>query len=242
MKTRVPGARPILAGFLAGVAFSGGVLGLRSVLADGIPTKNPLYYAGTLMQGGQPVNAPHQLTVNLWNSAKPQTGEVALCSTNASSTPVIAGRFRLALDPSCKAAVNANSDAYVEVVVDGATSFGRAKIGAVPYAVEADHAVGATTAVTAASATAVTGSVSSTMFRVSSSCSTPMGTPHATDCACNAGEVAVAGGGWCGSSGDLIESANIFQSSTSRNLSAWRVQCSAGAPQNFYALCMKASP
>jgi hypothetical protein len=242
MKTRVPGARPIFVAFLAGVASSGAVWGLRSVLADGIPTRNPLYYAGTLTESGQAVNAPRQVTVNLWNSAKPEVGEVALCSTSVPSTPFVGGRFRIALDPGCKAAIDANPDAFVEVVVDGTTSFGRSKIGAVPYAVEANHAVSATNAATAASATAVTGSLSSTMFRVSSSCAAVMGNPHAVDCACSAGEIAVSGGGWCGSSGDLIESANVFQSSTSRDVSSWRVQCSAGGPQNYYALCMKASP
>jgi hypothetical protein len=54
MKTRVRGARPIFVGFLAGLVFSGAALGLRSVLADGIPAKNPLYYAGTLTESGQP--------------------------------------------------------------------------------------------------------------------------------------------------------------------------------------------
>jgi hypothetical protein len=143
------GLRPILAGVLAGVASSGAIWGLRSVFADGIPSTNPLYYSGTLTENGQLVNAPRQLTVNLWSNAAAQTGEVALCSTNVSSTPVLDGRFRVALDGSCKAAINAHPDAWVEVVVGGTTSLGRSKIGAVPYAVEADHAVNATHAASA---------------------------------------------------------------------------------------------
>jgi hypothetical protein len=155
MKPRL--VRPVLAGILAGIACSGvAVWGLRAVFADGIPTTNPLSYSGTLTEGGQLVNAPRQLTVNLWSNGSPQTGEVALCSTNVASTPVINGRFRVALDASCKSEINAHPDAYVEVVVGGTTSVGRAKIGAVPYAVEADHAVRATQAAGAASF-AVTG-------------------------------------------------------------------------------------
>jgi hypothetical protein len=59
------------------------------------------------------------------------------------------GRFRIPLAASCKPAINANPNAYVEVI-DGANSLGRAPIGAVPYAVEADHAVNATNAASAA--------------------------------------------------------------------------------------------
>ncbi len=71
--------------------------------------------------------------------------------TTVASTPVINGRFRIALDGSCKPAINANPDVYVELL-DGTTSLGRSKIGAVPYAVEADHAVSAANAAFAADA------------------------------------------------------------------------------------------
>jgi hypothetical protein len=116
--------------------------GLKSVLADGIPATNPLYYAGTLTEGGTPVNGPRDITVNLWSA---QTGGTMLCQTLATGQTmanVTNGRFRIALDPSCKTAINQNSGTWVEVI-DSATSLGRAPIGAVPYAVEADRASGA---------------------------------------------------------------------------------------------------
>jgi hypothetical protein len=84
-------------------------------------------------------------------------GEIALCSTDAVSTPVLDGHFRVALDASCPTAVSANPDAFVEVVVDGTTSLGRSKLGAVPFAVETKHAVTATSAATATAALAAVG-------------------------------------------------------------------------------------
>lgn len=115
-------------------------------LADGIPSPNPLYYAGTLTENGALANGSHSITINLWLNPAPTTGETNLCATNVAGAPVVNGRFRIALASSCKAAINANPNTYVEVV-DNGTSLGRASIGAVPYAVEADHAVNATNAV-----------------------------------------------------------------------------------------------
>jgi hypothetical protein len=126
------------AGALAGV-------GMKA-LADGIPSPNPLYYAGTLTLDGNLVSDPaRSMKATLWTNPTPTVGETALCVTSV-TTPVLDGRFRIALDPSCKGAINANPNVYVEVV-DNAVSLGRAKVGAVPFAVEADHAVSATNAV-----------------------------------------------------------------------------------------------
>jgi hypothetical protein len=130
----------------AGVAVG---FGLRSVLAQGIPDVNPLYYAGTLTESNQLVTGTRAITINLWQDGT--TGVTPLCQTVASMATVVSGRFRVALAGPCKAALGANPSAWVEVV-DGATSLGRAKIGAVPYAVEADHAVSATSAVNATNA------------------------------------------------------------------------------------------
>ncbi len=144
MKTRTAfvAATLVCAGSLAGFE-------LKSVLAAGIPTNNPLYYSGTLTEAGQPVNATRAITVNLWLNPSPVVGETALCVTNVASMPVVSGRFRIALDSNCVAAIHANPDAYVEVI-DSGTTLGRMKIGAVPYAAEADHAVNATNATNAA--------------------------------------------------------------------------------------------
>jgi hypothetical protein len=223
-----------------GLATGGGLLGfeLKSVLADGIPTENPLYYSGTLTENGQLVDGQRTIGVNVFAD---QAATTPICPSFAAPVSVTSGRFRVALDSSCKAAINKNNNAWVEVL-DGAVTLGRAKIGAVPYAVEADHAINATNAATAAGAATVTKSLSSAMFRVSASCSATIGNnPHLIDCMCNAGEIAVTGGGFCGSSGNLVESAHIFRgSNAARDLSGWRVQCSAGPPENYYVLCVAA--
>jgi hypothetical protein len=128
-------------------------LGLKTVFADGIPALMPLYYSGTLTEGGQLVTGTRAMTVNLWSDGT--IGGSPLCTTVASTANVVSGRFRMALASSCKAIVNQKSNVYVEVI-DGATSLGRSPIGAVPYAVEADHAVNADNATNAANATNAT--------------------------------------------------------------------------------------
>jgi hypothetical protein len=152
---------------LAALALAGALgFGLKSVLADGIPSPNPLYYSGTLTEGGTLVNGTRSITVYLWPDGT--TMGTPLCQTVATTAPVTNGRFRIALATGCKAAINANPNAYVEVV-DGTTSLGRNPIGAVPYAVEADHAVNATNAVsatTAATANAAAGTLATTLSTI----------------------------------------------------------------------------
>jgi hypothetical protein len=123
--------------------------GLKTVLASGIPDTTPLYYSGTLTENGQLVNGQRAITVILWPDAT--TVGTPLCQTVASTTQVVSGRFRIALASPCKAVFNQYNNAWVEVV-EGATSLGRAKVGAVPYAIEADHATSATNATNAANA------------------------------------------------------------------------------------------
>lgn len=125
----------------AGLTLVGGFGGFAlKAFADGIPPINPLYYSGTLTEGGQLVTGTRAITINVWPDGT--TMGTPLCQTVASTANVISGRFRIALATACKTAINQNNGAYVEVI-DGATSLGRAPIGAVPYAVEADHAVSA---------------------------------------------------------------------------------------------------
>jgi hypothetical protein len=151
----------------------GAVLGYAfHVRADGIPDSNPLYYTGTLTESGQLVSGQRAITVNVWSDGT--TPGAPLCQTVASTAQVVGGRFRIALSSSCKDAVNKDNNAWVEVI-DGATSLGRAKIGAVPYAVEADHAVSATTATNATNAlTTVGGSEINAMDSFGQNCLTGM--------------------------------------------------------------------
>jgi hypothetical protein len=138
-------AKALIALGLVGAGTAVG-FGIKSVLAQGIPDVNPFYYSGTLTENGQLVTGTRAITVNLWQDGT--TAVTPLCQTVASTALVQGGRFRVALAGTCKAALSANRNAWVEVV-DGATSLGRAKIGAVPYALEADHASNATSAANA---------------------------------------------------------------------------------------------
>jgi hypothetical protein len=225
-------------------------LGTRA-RAEGIPSPNPLYYAGTLAEAGQPVNGVRAMTVNLWPDATSQG--TPLCSTVASNAQVVNGRFRIALSSTCKGAINLQNSAYVEVI-DGATSLGRSPVGAVPYAVEADHAVKtdvATSATTAASATtatnatnaAVASSMATASVRVATgtACATDCGN-GCFDCTCQSNEVAISGGAFAGQ-GDSING-NQQGTSYGGSLQTWRVSCvdSTGARvacADPFAVCLR---
>jgi hypothetical protein len=149
---RTATARSIVAAL--GLLVAGAALGYTiRAHADGIPDANPLYYAGTLTEGGQLVTGQRALTVNLWPDA--MAPGTPLCQTVVSNADVTAGHFRIPLVSTCKASINQNKNAWVELI-DGATSLSRTKIGAIPYAIEADHAVSATTAAHAATADTAT--------------------------------------------------------------------------------------
>ena len=124
------------------IAIAAAVLGvsgawLRHVRADGIPSSEPLSYAGTLQETGMPVTGMRAVTLILWDSATATTNPK--CQTTSPTTQVTTGRFRIPLDSSCTAVVSAIPDLWIEVLVGG-VSLGRKKLGAVPYAVEASRA------------------------------------------------------------------------------------------------------
>jgi len=130
------GVAIVVAAFVAGRA-----------LAGGIPAMNALSYAGTLADAtGTPLTGSHNVEVKLWNIAT--GGTMALCTTNPQAVVLQGGRFSLPLPDGCTAVVAANPDIWVEVL-DGGMSLGRTKAGAVPYAMEAAHAMNATIAATA---------------------------------------------------------------------------------------------
>lgn len=108
--------------------------------ADGVPMMNPLFYSGTLEDSGRPVEGTRDITIRLWDAAT--GGTIACPETTAMATPVQSGRFRVALGSACVMAIQRNPELWTEVVVGG-TSLGRSKVGAVPYAVEAGRASGA---------------------------------------------------------------------------------------------------
>ncbi len=116
------------------------------VLAEGAPEQSPLFYSGTLEQDGAAVNGDYTVTLTLYDAA---TGGGALCEVE-SAAEVENGRFRI--DASGGADdLRAEPDAWAAVTFEGSDGVaraieGRIKIGAVPFALEADHAVNASNA------------------------------------------------------------------------------------------------
>jgi len=105
--------------------------------ADGIPTAPTMYFGATIDEGGVVVSGPRDVRVRLYDAA---AAGALLCDTEARATPVVAGRLRVALDATCTVAVQRTPDAWVELSVGGVVVGGRTKLGAVPYAVEAQRA------------------------------------------------------------------------------------------------------
>ncbi len=126
------------------VAVAGFVLVLGVVLgywsgraaAEGVPAVDPLWFSGTLTDGGAPVDGARDVTIRMFDA---DAGGAEVCTTVAAGTAVTAGRFRIALGAACVAAVHANPELWVQVEVGGA-NLGRTKIGAVPYALESGSA------------------------------------------------------------------------------------------------------
>ncbi len=108
--------------------------------AMGIPTTEPLFYGGTVVEDGQPVEGVHAVTVNVWGPDVEEgvDGEL-LCTTDRQRVDVQRGHFRIEMPPDCVAAIRSQPDIQTEVVFAG-ESMGRARTGAVPYAVQAAKA------------------------------------------------------------------------------------------------------
>jgi hypothetical protein len=112
--------------------------------ASGIPPTGAMTYSGILEDpNGNPQSGTRVLQIQLWDAA---TGGTSQCSVGPSSQELVGGRFQITLSDACTSAVKAKQNLWIEIVMDG-VSAGRTKLGAVPYAVEADHAVNASIAV-----------------------------------------------------------------------------------------------
>src|SRR5262245_36590720 len=86
------------------------------VHAEGAPSTQPLWYAGTVQDNaGAPLTGDHKVSVRLFNV---QSGAVALCSTGPSTVPFELGRFRVELNATCADVMRKTSDLFVEVAVD----------------------------------------------------------------------------------------------------------------------------
>jgi hypothetical protein len=201
------------------------VLGVcRTVRAQGIPDMNPLWYSGTLTEGGQLVNGTRAITINVWPDGSAST--MPLCQTVISNANVVGGVFRVPLASECKASLNGNRNAWAEVV-DGATSLGRQKIGAVPYAIESDHAASATSAATAASLTPGPIAGRLAVYNVpggmlAAPCAATVG--PVIDCTCPNGTFVVSGGGDAG-----YGTGHFLRESRALTPTAWRITCATAA-------------
>jgi hypothetical protein len=167
--------------FVAAVAMAA-VLVWRSARANGGPTQTPIIaYSGTLLNGGQPVTTAQTLGLILWDVATGGTSTDQQCIiTPQSVTPDQYGRFRIALD-SCVAAFHANTDLWAELSISGSPLSPRTKVGAVAYALEADHATTATSIAITTQTGSATGNSNTGVCSATASC--PAGqTPISTNC------------------------------------------------------------
>lgn len=130
--------RSILIGLAVAGLVSGGFLAGR-VLAAGIPSEGALSYSGALENAdGEPLTGKHKVEVKFWVAKS--GGDMALCTNNGQDVTLANGRFTVTLPDMCTDQVRANPNFWVEVLVDAA-SLGRAKAGAVPFAVEAGNGI-----------------------------------------------------------------------------------------------------
>jgi len=124
----------ILGGVLL-VASASTLLAVRA-RAAGIPAANALTYTGYLeTPDGKPLSDTVNVGIMVWDAA---TEGTKVCEAGAEKVKPVGGRFQIPL-PDCQAAVGQSPELWLEAVIDG-TSLGRTKLGAVPYAVEANHA------------------------------------------------------------------------------------------------------
>jgi hypothetical protein len=120
-------------GLAAGVGYA-----IRAA-ASGIPPTNALSYAGVLEDATGPITGSHRIQVILYDAA---TAGNNLCESTPAALGISDGHFSVQLPDTCTTAVAANPNVWADVLVDGSDT-GRTKIGAVPYAVEAQHATNA---------------------------------------------------------------------------------------------------
>lgn len=124
---------------------------IDAVHADGAPTVQPLWYSGTVSDGAKvPLTGNHKVTLRLFDSDAPTAA--ALCVMGPADVRFDEGHFRVDVslcdDKKPTATLFASkADLFVELTVDDASKpFALAKVGATPYALEAQNAAAARTA------------------------------------------------------------------------------------------------
>jgi hypothetical protein len=130
---------------LGAVFLGGALIGVIGTLvsrvgAGGVPATGALRYAGKFEDAeGKPVTGEHALQVNLWKDAE---SKLPLCLTEPKKQQLDGGYFSIVLPDNCAELVHMHKNLLSEVLLDG-VSMGKAKLGAVPYALEATHAISA---------------------------------------------------------------------------------------------------
>jgi hypothetical protein len=120
-----------------GITYFGLVHFFRIAWASGIPNSQVINYVGTLTDSsGVVLTGDKSIQLVIWDQADNGAKQ---CFTEAITQTLRNGSFSIALPPECVTAIHNLSDLWAEIIVDS-ISFGRTKIGAVPYAVEADTA------------------------------------------------------------------------------------------------------
>jgi hypothetical protein len=128
----------VLGGIAAVVASSAYLVGRAR--AAGIPAAQPLVYSGVLTDtSGALLTGSKNIQVIVWDAA---TAGTMQCTVGPMAQTLVGGSFQVPLAAACVTAVRTTPDLWAELFVDGG-SLGRNKLGAVPYAVEATHAVNA---------------------------------------------------------------------------------------------------
>jgi hypothetical protein len=132
-------------GLVAGASLlvlAGGLLA-EHARAGGIPAANALTYTGYLeTPDGAPLTDTVSVSLALWAAS---SGGKKVCDTGATKVTPLAGRFQVQLPEECSQSVHAQPDLWLEASING-TALGRTKLGAVPFAIEADHASNADSA------------------------------------------------------------------------------------------------
>ncbi len=134
-----PRARILVIGTLVAMLALTSAFFLGQVLATGAPTQDPLVYGGVVTDSAG--NAPAVATnvaVTLYDAA---SGGAAVCSAGGAQAAAGTGRFAVTLPKACVDAVHSKSALWAEVAVGPSkVLMPRQKIGAVPYALQAQGA------------------------------------------------------------------------------------------------------
>ena len=212
------------------------------VRAAGIPT--PLTYSGVVSNpDGTPRGGAASLLVQLFDL---ESGGTAVCGSLPTKVTLVGGAFRVPLSNDCTTAVHARPDLWAEVAVDGQVVGRRRKLGTVPYALEADHAATATTALTAAAL--APGAIAGGLIAITVAgnaigppCAFMPGSSTVVDCTCPAGSFALSGGADAG-----INSGRFIRESRPLTASTWRMTCVSGTADvlctNYAVVCSRLGP